>query len=105
MEMHDRGAKKWTSLMLPEHVEALKAVFAETDVQEKPILDEQQMAEIDFKLQLAITDGLQIETAYFQDGAIHTAKGKLLAVEPLHNRLRFHQIEIKLDDVIAVHIV
>ena len=43
--VNDRGTKKWTSLMLPEHVEILKKVFAEQSYQTKPILDEQQVVE------------------------------------------------------------
>lgn len=37
----DRGTKKWTSIMLPEHVKALRELNAELNKVEKPILDEQ----------------------------------------------------------------
>ncbi|MCP8616095.1 YolD-like family protein [Salirhabdus salicampi] len=46
--MHkDRGTIKWTSLMLPEHVEKLKHMWAdEYDVNQPPLLDEQQLEDM-----------------------------------------------------------
>ncbi|GGF15217.1 hypothetical protein GCM10010954_12290 [Halobacillus andaensis] len=35
----DRGKIKWTSLMLPEHVEMVKETYKEQNKVEKPLLD------------------------------------------------------------------
>ncbi|MED1749275.1 hypothetical protein [Bacillus zhangzhouensis] len=40
--LRDRGAIKWTAMMLPEHVARLKHDLAETKKTDKPIIDEQQ---------------------------------------------------------------
>ncbi|GIP64468.1 hypothetical protein J32TS6_30230 [Virgibacillus pantothenticus] len=40
--VNDRVTIKWTSIMLPEHVEMLEEVWKEQEYKEKPILDEQQ---------------------------------------------------------------
>jgi|SRR5690625_4916324 len=106
MEVNDRGTKKWTSIMLPEHVEALKQVIAEQDYKEKPILDDQQKVEIDLKLQLALNDDLTVEVKYFADHDFHLMKGKMLMIDALNKRLRFDDgTELKLDDVIDVTIL
>lgn len=105
MEINDRGIKKWTSIMLPEHVEALKAAFDELEQQEKPILDEQQKAEIDKLLQLAVQEDLTIEIEYFKDHEYHKVSGKLLMIDIYGNKLRFEDGSINLDDIVDVHII
>ncbi|MFC7319399.1 YolD-like family protein [Halobacillus campisalis] len=57
----DRGTIKWTSLMLPEHVEMIKKVWKEDQRVEKGILDEQKAVEIDFIMQRALHDGLTVD--------------------------------------------
>nr|BDD44105.1 hypothetical protein 6 [Bacillaceae bacterium] len=104
MEVNDRGIKKWTSIMLPEHVEALKTAFDELEQQEKPILDEQQKVEIDLKLQMAIQNDLTVTVEYFEDHEYHRMQGKLLMVDVMNNCLRFEDGSIKLDSVVEVHV-
>ncbi len=62
MDQHnrDRGSIKWTSLMLPEHVEMIRSLWKEDERVEKGILDEQKAVEIDFLLQRALNDNLTI---------------------------------------------
>jgi|SRR5690625_1944955 len=104
--INDRGTKKWSSIMLPEHVEALKQVIAEQDYKEKPILDDQQLVEIDLKLQMAIQNDLMIEVEYFENHDFHKVQGKLLMIDALNKRLRFDDgTELKLDDVMDVTIL
>lgn len=107
MNVNDRGTKKWTAMMMPEHIKMINDLWAEDDKKEKPILDEQQKVEIDMKLQLAIKDDLTVEVEYYTDYACHTEKGKLLLVDSLNRRLHFDdkEIEIQLDDIIDVTIL
>ncbi|MBN8234956.1 YolD-like family protein [Halobacillus kuroshimensis] len=56
----DRGTIKWTSLMLPEHVEMVKKLWKEDQRVEKGIIDEQKAVEIDFLLQRAVKDDLTV---------------------------------------------
>ncbi|MCA0971067.1 YolD-like family protein [Halobacillus litoralis] len=56
----DRGSIKWTSLMLPEHVEMIRNLWKEDERVEKGILDEQKAVEIDFLLQRALSDNLTV---------------------------------------------
>jgi len=79
MKVHDRGTKKWVSLMLPEHVEMLKEVFVE--YKEKPILDEQQMIEIDQKLKYALKEKVEIEMTYYKRGTFKKVNGRLQSID------------------------
>ncbi len=102
--MNDRGTKKWTSLMLPEHVKALKEMWAQDDWKEKPMLDEQMIVEMNLKLQLALQNDLTVEVEYFKDHDYHKVRGKLLGVDPLLNYLRLEDLEIPLDSLVSVWI-
>jgi len=51
MKVNDRGTMKWTSLMLPEHIEALNRMWEEQTYKEMPILDEHQIMENNVLLQ------------------------------------------------------
>lgn len=104
--VNDRGTKKWTSLMLPEHVEALKKVFAEEDNEEKPILDEQQQMEMDMILQLALKDNLTVKIKCYLDHNYLTVEGKPVIIDMFNNCLKLHNgMEIKLDNVVEVNTV
>ena len=102
--INDRGTKKWTSLMLPEHIEALKKLREEEEWKEKPIIDEHLIEEINLTMQLSLKDDLTIEVEYFKDHDYHKIKGKLLAVDPLLNYVRFKDDEIPLDSVTGARI-
>src|SRR5690625_1200082 len=102
--INERDKKKWTSLMLPEHVEALKKVFAETDYVEKPILDEQQQMEMDITLQLALKDNLTVKIKCYTGHDYRTVEGKPVIIDMLNNCLKLHNgAEIMLDDVMEVN--
>ncbi len=102
--MEDRGTKKWTSLMLPEHIKALKDMWAQDEWKEKPMLDEQMIVEMNLKLQLAMNEDLTVEIEYFRDHDYHKTRGKLLGVNPLLNYLRLEDLEIPLDSLVSVWI-
>jgi len=106
MNVNDRGMKKWTSLMLPEHVEALGTVFAEMDRKEKPILDEQQKMGMNILLQMALKDNLTVEVTYFADQDYHTVKGKLGMINIHSKYLELNTNEkIRLDHLININIL
>lgn len=102
--VNDRGDIKWTSLMLPEHVQMIKEMWAEDDKKEKPILDEQQIEENAMKLQLAIHNDLSIEIKYFKDHDFHTVEGKLKSIVAGDCIIFSDGTRIKLNNVIDVFI-
>ncbi|GAB2555974.1 YolD-like family protein [Gracilibacillus alcaliphilus] len=75
MNVNDRGNKKWSAMMLPEHVVELKKLKKEVSLQQKPSIDEQQFQEFNFRLALAQKDNLCVEVKYFHSGSIKIVKG------------------------------
>lgn len=89
----DRGTIKWTSLMLPEHVEMIKQVWKEDERVEKPILDEQQLEEIGFKLQQSMRDHLPLEVTYHNGFDLSTMKVKVMKIDPYTQKVSFTEIK------------
>src|SRR6056297_3578239 len=75
MNLKDRGNKKWTAMMLIEHRKRLKELKESEKDREKPILDEQEKAAINSKLQQAVQMKLPVEIKYYEDKRFKTASG------------------------------
>jgi hypothetical protein len=75
MNLKDRGNKKWTAMMLIEHRKRLKELKESEKDREKPILDEQEKAAINSKLQQAVQKKLPVEIKYYEDKRFKTASG------------------------------
>lgn len=106
LQVQDRGTKKWVSLMLPEHIEMLKEVFIEKS--ERPILDEQKMMEIDQTLKSAFANKLEVGIAYFKEGNVLRAAGKLAKIDYWQGYivlLNEHGSRILLSDVTDVELL
>jgi hypothetical protein len=74
----DRGNIKWTSLMLPEHTQALREWFFHVaHCEEKPILSDDQLNEMDRTIQNAIKNCCKV-TVHFYD---HSKKGSKRLLE------------------------
>lgn len=106
-EVNDRGTKKWTAMMMPEHEEMLQQMWHEQEYKKKPVLDEQKQFELNAKLQLALQNDLTVEVEYYNHGVHNTQKlrGKLLVTDPLTGTLQFDDEEntaVLLEDVMEV---
>lgn len=102
MKVNDRGTMKWTSLMLPEHIEMLNKMWEEQEHKEMPVLDEQQIAENNMLLRDALENDLEIRIKYYVDHEYKTIEGRLLYIDILNERLFTDEIEIKLEHIIEV---
>jgi len=80
MNLKDRGNKKWTAMMLIEHRKRLKELKESEKDREKPILDDQEKAAINFKLQQAVQNNLPGEIKYYEDKRFKTASGVIKKV-------------------------
>ncbi|WP_077702509.1 YolD-like family protein [Virgibacillus dokdonensis] len=78
--VNDRGTIKWTSIMMPEHIEMLQEMWKEQEHKEKPILDEQQQEEINTKLLMAGVNDLTVEIKYFNKHDFYKVKGKITSI-------------------------
>jgi len=87
-KLKDRGTIKWTSMMLPEHVEILKDMWKEDERVEKGILEEDQAVEIDFKLQMAIKDDLTVQIKHHNGFDYSYANVKIISIDRNQMRLK-----------------
>lgn len=99
----DRGKIKWTSLMLPEHLERLRDWQAEDHYIERPQLDQFDWDNIQEMLDSAYKCQCETEIQTWQDGKIVYHQGKIKEIN-IHSKTvimedpfgpdRIHVIEI-----------
>ncbi|MGP4069402.1 YolD-like family protein [Halobacillus sp. B29] len=94
---NDRGTIKWTSLMLPEHVEVLQKLWKEDERVDKATLDEQQLEEIEFALQRAKSDDLPVEIIHHNGFDYSSTKVKVIGLDPERRKIRCLDIEEKMN--------
>lgn len=105
MNLRDRGTKKWTSLMLPEHVEALQEVWREQDYKEMPEIDEQQIIENNLLLEDALENDLEVSVKYYTNHEHKTMKGNLLMIDPLNKIIYLEKEQIEMQYIIEVNLL
>ncbi|MFC2949868.1 YolD-like family protein [Virgibacillus sediminis] len=104
-KVNDRGNIKWSSLMLPEHIQLLKDMWKEREAKPKLLLDEQQWTEINRNLEVAVHEELPVEIKYYNGRDYLTAKGKISRVDVLNGYIQLEgQGRIALGNVIDVHV-
>ncbi|MYL50241.1 YolD-like family protein [Halobacillus litoralis] len=107
----DRGTIKWTSLMLPEHVEMVKKVWEEDKRIQRPILDEQQKDEISFILQRALHDSLPIEIKIYNGFDFSTYKVKTNGLDYINGKVQCvkvnfnEKLNLNIEDVVEVRVI
>ncbi|GGB58302.1 YolD-like family protein [Virgibacillus dakarensis] len=101
---HDRGSIKWTSLMIPEHVELLKRTWEELERKQKPMIDEQRQEEINVKLQMALKDALTVEIQYFENHDYHKVKGKIGNIDLQNKHIKIVDHCLPLENIIDVYV-
>lgn len=103
MKVNDRGTMKWTSIMLPEHIDALNKMWEEQEKVEKPILDEQKLEEINLTLQEALQNKLTIRISRFTGSGFYETGGKIKIIDPQSGYLWLDDEKIKLDDIVSAY--
>ncbi|WLR52001.1 YolD-like family protein [Bacillus tianshenii] len=87
----DRGTIKWTAMMLPEHVEMIKEIWREDEKKPKPILDEQELQELNETIEQALQEESTIHLTYFEAGDYKLITGKIC-------RVNVHQKTLLVED-------
>jgi|SRR5690625_3416629 len=90
--LKDRGTIKWTSLMLPEHVQMLKELWAEDDYQVRPVLDDQLLDEINRQMNYAVQKNKNVRLMVHLNGQQQMFVGKI------QQRLNEQSIILQLSD-------
>ncbi|ENH97292.1 hypothetical protein J416_04718 [Gracilibacillus halophilus YIM-C55.5] len=83
--IYDRGAIKWTSLMLPEHAEKLERMVEEDQKQKRPILDPDYLTELNERLHDAVNEQSHVEIKLYKNGYFHTMMGRIQSLD-LHRQ-------------------
>ena len=96
--IHDRGSIKWASLMLPEHVKALRD-WRETEIhpmEDIPQFDEQAQEILNAVITEAFNNQKEVHVTYIENGQKHSFVGKIQSLDPLASSITFsHSSEQK----------
>ncbi|WP_096188521.1 YolD-like family protein [Evansella halocellulosilytica] len=77
----DRGVIKWTSMMLPEHVQRLKELKEQHERKEKPELDVQVFEEWSRVLGTAYYEKHPLQLTLFHDGIESSIEGEVVRID------------------------
>ncbi|PAD67132.1 hypothetical protein CHH83_20605 [Bacillus sp. 7586-K] len=105
--IRDRGTKKWTAFMMPEHVKNLRDFDISLNKVEKPELDEGQLEEINSIICEAMEYNKEVVFTYYEKGDIKLYIGFVHYVDTIRNEVRLKDIHddvfiIKFEDVLRV---
>ncbi|MDX8046179.1 YolD-like family protein [Gracilibacillus sp. S3-1-1] len=107
--IHDRGKRKWSSLMLPEHVEMLQQFYTNDTKKQKPILSEDDINDLEQTLQQAVITKQQVVITYYKNDTLYESIGTIHALLPLEKKIAIRQDSITLQlyfqDVTAIEII
>ncbi|RCW57457.1 MULTISPECIES: YolD-like family protein [Halanaerobium] len=96
MNFKDRGNKKWNSLMLVEHQKRLKELKNRESDLKKPVLDQQQLREFNFKITKALNQNLILRVKYYEDKRIKNIEGKILKIEKYKQQIKIELLNKKI---------
>jgi hypothetical protein len=85
--LKDRGTIKWTSLMLPEHVEQLKKLWDDDKLTHKPLLDDQELEEMSLECINAYENDLTVEIIVHMEGNANAIQGKIMKIDQQNQQL------------------
>lgn len=106
--LRDRGNIKWTSLMLPEHVELLKEMWQEDLDVPKPELDSQEIEIMNQRLNHAYHEKKPVWLSIYDDGDMTKVMGRIKQINTYSKTIRLDHTDgeriVFLDDVIDVHV-
>ncbi|MDM5199265.1 YolD-like family protein [Fictibacillus enclensis] len=86
--IRDRGAMKWTAMMLPEHVMKLREFDWDQNKKVKPELDEQQLELIEETICEAMAENLDLCFTYFEWEDFHLLIGKVHYMDVYKKQIR-----------------
>ncbi len=106
-EYQDRGNKKWSAMLLPEHRERLRQMAEDEHKVVRPRLDADQWEELNYKLQSALMEKRTITIMYVQNNTLVNTTGIILKHDPVTHTLYLQEnttfsIRIKLSDIVNV---
>ncbi|UPO88353.1 YolD-like family protein [Niallia sp. Man26] len=86
--IRDRGNIKWTAIMLPEHVAAVKQELINWEKVSQPILDGDRLTEIEMLIHEAMEYNLLLEFKLFKKGFIESIIGHTHFIDYIKKEFR-----------------
>lgn len=84
--IRDRGTK-WSAIMLPDHVEALKKAIIDENRIEKPKLDEQAIEEFELVICEAMEFNRTLIIEFYDNGFLNTIIGTVHYINHMDNKM------------------
>ncbi|WP_170007564.1 YolD-like family protein [Bacillus fonticola] len=108
--MMDRGAAKWSMMMLPEHKKMHSDLYQEQKNVQKPILDEQKIDELNEIIRSALLDKSRVGITFYRKQRFHTITGFVSNFDYIGKSLQVlseatESHYIPLEDILEVAIV
>ncbi len=101
--IHDRGVIKWQSAMLlPEHIKKLKQFHQEVYKIQKPVLDEQELSEMDLLVGEAMEFNTLLQFTFWEDGELKKVKGLIHFIDVIGKEFRIKDYQ-NIPHFIAFH--
>ncbi|WP_411347190.1 YolD-like family protein [Paenibacillus sp. WLX2291] len=109
-EYQDRGNKKWSAMLLPEHRDRLRQMAEDERKVKRPSLDDDQWQELNHQLQTCLTGQYQVRIVYFERQAWVEAIGSIKKCDMLERLLYMFKhdaqvITISLHDIQTIEII
>lgn len=86
--INDRGHKKWTALMLPEHKELLREWVDHQEDIEMPVLDDDRIEELNNIISICLNQKTPAKITYFKDRRKVLLNAEILKCDPLKKVLQ-----------------
>jgi len=104
MNFKDRGNKKWTAMMLIEHRDRLKEIKQHEEDIKKPILDDQEKAAINSKLQQALQNDSEVKIKYYEEKRFKTITGEIKKVDIRKKEIFINEKKIKFENLLEIEL-
>ncbi|SEJ82413.1 YolD-like protein [Bhargavaea ginsengi] len=100
--LRDRGNIKWTAMMLPEHLEALRQWHEEDNQIPRPELSEWDLMEIQEEIDLGYKRKCLVEVQTWRAGDIRKHTGVIVDVDVTGKRIRVDEGWLDVCEVVGV---
>jgi hypothetical protein len=87
MDIHERGTKKWTSLMMPGHHGMLHKMWSSLLDEEMPVIAEDKQEDMQVDIECAMKYDKEIRVTYHEGRSIDTVVGKVASINHRQRRL------------------
>lgn len=98
----DRGNIKWTAMMLPEHLEALRQWQAEDNFVPRPELSEWDLEEIQSVIDTALRRKCQTAVQTWKAGEIRMHTGVIEDMDIRSKQIRIDGVWIEVGEIVSV---